>query len=275
MHQGSPTVGTALLDAYVKTGNTDEAAKVFEEIDERDIIAWSAMLSGYAQKGDIQGAVRVFRQLLKNGVRPDEFTFSSVINSCVTFMASVEQGKQFHGSAIKSGHSNALCVSSALVTMYAKRGNIEIANEIFKRQQDCRTGMLDIAMALIDKMPFPAGAIVWRSLLAASQVHRNLELGKRAAENLIPLQPHDSSAHVLLSNFYAATGDWQERAEVRKLMDVRKVKKETGYSWIEVKNKTYSFMAGDVSHPLSDNIYMKLDELSVRLKDEGHQPDTN
>ncbi|KAK4369483.1 hypothetical protein RND71_013275 [Anisodus tanguticus] len=358
-YQSSPTVGTALLDAYVKTGNTDEAAKVFEEIDEKDIIAWSAMLSGYAQKGDIQSAVGVFRQLTKSGVCPNEFTFSSVINACVTSMASVEQGKQFHGRAIKSGHSNALCVSSALVTMYAKRGNIESANEIFKRQQvrdlvswnsmisgyaqhgngrkalkifeemqkrnldmdnitfigiisacthaglvnegqkyfdmmvndlhispkmeiySCmvdlysRAGMLDKAMALIDEMPFSAGAIVWRTLLAASRVHRNVELGKCAAENLISLQPHDSSAYVLLSNLYAATGDWQERAKVRKLMDVRKVKKEIGYSWIEVKNKTYSFMAGDVSHPLSDDIYMKLDELSVRLKDEGYQPDTN
>ncbi|WMV55909.1 hypothetical protein MTR67_049294 [Solanum verrucosum] len=358
-YQSSPTVGTALLDAYVKTGDTDEAVKVFEEIDEKDIIAWSAMLSGYAQKGDIQGAVRVFRQLVKDGVRPNEFTFSSVINACVTSMASVEQGKQFHCSAIKSGHSNALCVSSALVTMYAKRGNIESANEIFKRQPErdlvswnsmisgyaqhgygrkalkifeemrkrnldmdnitfigvisacthagllnegqkyfemmvngfhispkmeiyscmvdlySRAGMLDKAMALINKMPFPAGAIVWRTLLAASRVHRNVEMGKLAAENLISLQPQDSAAYVLLSNLYAATGDWQERAKVRKLMDVRKVKKEIGYSWIEVKNKTYSFMAGDVSHPLSDSIYMKLEELRGRLKDAGYQPDTN
>lgn len=45
--------------------------------------------------------------------------------------------------------------------------------------------------------------------------------------------------------------------------------------WIEVKNKTYSFMAGDVSPPLSDSIYMKLDELHGRLKDAGYQADTN
>lgn len=58
-------------------------------------------------------------------------------------------------------------------------------------------------------------------------------------------------------------------------MDERKVKKEAGYSWIEVKKKTYSFLAGDVSHPMSDEIYSKLAELSTRLKDAGYQPDTN
>lgn len=57
-------------------------------------------------------------------------------------------------------------------------------------------------------------------------------------------------------------------------MDEWKVKKEIGYSWIEVKNKTYSFVAGDVSHPLSEMIYAKLEDLSTRLQDMGYQPDT-
>lgn len=358
-YENSPSVGTALLDAYVNLGHTNEAAKVFEIIEEKDIVAWSAMLAGYAQVKDTEGAVRFFRQLAKEGVGPNEYTFSSVIDACNTPTAAAEQGKQFHASSVKSGYSNALCVSSALVTMYAKRGNIESANEVFKRQQErdlvswnsmisgyaqhgyakkalvvfeemrrknlgmdsitfiavisacthaglvkegknyfdmmvkdlqipptmevfscmvdlySRAGMLEQAVALIDGMPFPAGATVWRTLLAACRVHRNIKLGKLAAEKLISLEPNDSAAYVLLSNLYAAAGKWQERAKVRKLMDARKVKKEIGYSWIEVKNKIYSFMAGDVSHPLSDHIYMKLEELSIRLKDAGHQPDTN
>ncbi|KAI8524312.1 hypothetical protein RHMOL_Rhmol13G0140700 [Rhododendron molle] len=358
-YEKSPSVGTALLDAYIKIGHTSEAAKVFVLIEEKDIVAWSAMLGGYAQLGDTEGAVKVFLQLAKDGVRPNEFTFCSVVNACANPIAAVEQGKQFHASSIKSGYNNALCVSSALVTMYAKRGNIVSANEIFKRQRErdlvswnsmisgyaqhgygkkalqvfeemrfrkmemdgvtfigvisacthaglvvegeryfnmmvkdhfinptmehyscmvdlySRAGMLGKAMDLINTMPFPAGATIWRTLLAACRVHLNVDLGKLAAENLISLQPLDSAAYVLLSNVYAAAGNWKERAKVRKLMDERKVKKEAGYSWIEVKNKTYSFLAGDHSHPLSDQIYLKLEELGIRLKDAGYLPDTN
>lgn len=358
-YESSPTVGTALLDAYVKIGgHIKEAAKVFETIYEKDIVAWSAMLAGYAQNGDSEGAATVFRQLAKDGVRPNEFTFSSVINACATSTSAVEQGKQFHASSIKFGYNNALCVSSALVTMYAKRGNIESAYEVFKRQQErdlvswnsmisgyaqhgyapkalqifeemqnrnmemdvitfigvisacthtglvnegqkyfdmmvkdlhippsmeiyscmvdlySRAGLLEKAMDLINEMPFPAGATVWRTLLAACRVHRNVEIGKLAAEKLISLQPQDSAAYVLLSNLYAADGSWQEREKVRKLMEEKKVKKETGYSWIEIKNKTHTFTAGDISHPLSNNIYMKLEELSFRLREAGYQPDT-
>ncbi|XP_065869083.1 pentatricopeptide repeat-containing protein At2g27610 [Euphorbia lathyris] len=355
----SPTVGTALLDAYVKLGNLDEASKVFGRIAEKDIVAWSAMLSGYAQIGETEGAINVFIQMAKEGVEPNEYTFSSVINACTAPTAAVEQGKQIHAWSIKSRFHNALCVSSALVTMYAKRGDIESANQVFKRQRvrdlvswnsmitgyaqhghgrkalevfkemqtqnlemdgvtfigvisacahaglvdegqryfdimvkdrhieptmelySCmvdlysRAGMLEKAMDVINRMPFPADTTVWRTLLAASHVHRNVELGKLAAEKLISLQPHDSAAYVLLSNIYAATGDWKERTKVRKLMGIRKVKKEAGYSWIEVKKNTYSFLAGDVSHPMSDEIYLKLDELRMKLKDFGYQPDTN
>lgn len=358
-YEKSPSVGTALLDAYIKIGHTSEAAKVFVLIEEKDIVAWSAMLGGYAQLGDTEGAVKVFLQLAKDGVRPNEFTFCSVVNACASPIAAVEQGKQFHASSIKSGYNNALCVSSALVTMYAKRGNIVSANEVFKRQRErdlvswnsmisgyaqhgygkkalkvfeemrfrkmemdgvtfigvisacthvglvvegeryfnmmvkdhfinptmehyscmvdlySRAGMLGKAMDVINTMPFPAGATIWRTLLAACRIHLNVDLGKLAAENLISLQPLDSAAYVLLSNVYAAAGNWKERAKVRKLMDERKVKKEAGYSWIEVKNKTYSFLAGDHSHPLSDQIYLKLEELGIRLKDAGYLPDTN
>nr|KJB09049.1 hypothetical protein B456_001G121300 [Gossypium raimondii] len=316
-YEKSPSVGTAILDAYVKLGNIEEAAKAFEQIDERDIVAWSAMLAGYAQIGDSEGATNIFMQLVKEGIKPNEFTFSSVINACASPTAPFEQGKQFHAWSIKSKLSDALCVCSALITMYAKRGNIDNAYQVFRRQQErdlaswnsmisgyaqhghakkaleifeemrrenmemdditfigvisacshaglvdegekyfnvmiekhrisptmqlyscmvdlySRAGMLDKAMDIINTMPFPAGATVWRTLLAASRVHRHLELGKLAAEQLISLQPQDSAAYVLLSNIYAAAGNWHERRNVRKLMDQRKVKKEAGYSWIE------------------------------------------
>ncbi|XP_057956404.1 pentatricopeptide repeat-containing protein At2g27610 [Malania oleifera] len=358
-YQNSSPVGTALLDAYVKLGKTNEASKVFELIDEKDIVAWSAMLAGFAQVGDTERAIKIFLLLRKEGIKPNEYSFSSVINACAGPMAAMDQGKQVHANSIKSGFNNALCVSSALVTMYAKRGSVESAYEVFKRQGErdlvswnsmisgyaqhgygkkaleifkemksqnmgmdgitfigvisacahaglvgegkkfydmmvkdlnihptmehysCmvdlygRAGMFEKAIDIINGMPFPAGATVWRTLLGTCRVHLNLELGKLAAEKLISIQPEDSAAYVLLSNMYAAAGVWQERVKVRELMRERKVKKEAGYSWIEVKNKTHAFLAGDLSHPLSDHIYSKLEEIGMRLKDAGYHPDTN
>ncbi|XWS28589.1 hypothetical protein CRYUN_Cryun25bG0083300 [Craigia yunnanensis] len=180
-----------LADAYVKLGNIKEAANVFEQIDERDVVAWSAMLADYAQIGDSEGASKIFIRLVKEGIKPNQFTFSSVINACAAPIAPLEQGKQFHARSIKCKLSDALCCPSA-----------------------CS--------------------------------HPGL-VGE--GEKYFNMMPQDSAAYVLLSNIYAAAANWHETRNVRKLMEKRKVKKEAGYSWIEVKNKTHSFLAADPSHP--------------------------
>ncbi|KAI3523281.1 hypothetical protein L1887_01341 [Cichorium endivia] len=133
-YESSTSVGTALLDAYMKLGNIDDARKVFEQIQEKDIVTWSAILSGYAQSGDIDEAIKVFIRLENDKIKPNEYTFSSIINACAAPNAAIEHGKQFHGRTIKSGFDTALCVTTSLVTMYSKKGNIESANRVFKQQ---------------------------------------------------------------------------------------------------------------------------------------------
>ena len=354
----APSVGTALLAAYSKLGNTHEAMSVFERIDEKDIVTWSAMLATYAQAGDSEGAIKLFKEMARKRVVPNEFTFSSAINVCASPSAASDQGKQFHAISIKSQYQDTLCVSSALVTMYSKKGSIESAQRVFERQSErdlvswnsmvsgyaqhgygkkaikifremaargleldgitfigvivacthtglvqdgrryfnsmvtdhgisptmehyacmvdlySRAGQLKEALKLIEGMPFQAGATVWRTLLGACRVHRNIELGELAAKTLIEMEPNDSAAYVLLSNLYAAAGKWKERDAIRELMDERGVKKEAGISWIQIKNKVHSFLASDTSHPMLDKIQAKVEELMVRLKAKGHKANT-
>ncbi|XP_047317433.1 pentatricopeptide repeat-containing protein At2g27610 [Impatiens glandulifera] len=356
-YEKAPAVGTALLDAYTKLRAAYEAKKVFEVIEVKDIVAWSAMVAAFAQVGDADGAAKVFVQMGKEGVRPNEFTFSSAINACASPSATNVLGKQFHSSSIKHGYSDSSCVSTSLVTMYAKRGNIESASEVFISRTDrdlvswnsmisgyarhgygekaievfhemldkglqmdnitfigvitacahaglvekgeryfemmvekasptmehyscmvnlySRAGMLDKALNVINGMPFAADATIWRILLAGCRNQLNLEMGKFAAKKLISLDPGDSAAYVLQSNMYAAAGKWEEKDGVRKMMDEKKVKKEAGYSWVEVNHRRYRFMAGDHSHPLSNSIYLKLEEICDRVKEAGYVADTS
>ncbi|KAF3791907.1 Pentatricopeptide repeat-containing protein [Nymphaea thermarum] len=135
-YESSPKVGTALLTEYVKLCCMEEAAKIFSLMDEKDKVSWSAMLMGYAQIGDSEGAARLFRRMTQQGLEPNEFTFSGVLNACSSPTAAVEQGKQLHGLVIKSCFDNAICVSSALVTMYARRGDIDHAFKLFMRHTE-------------------------------------------------------------------------------------------------------------------------------------------
>ncbi|KAK1263510.1 Pentatricopeptide repeat-containing protein [Acorus gramineus] len=132
--EGTATVSTALLTAYVRRGDASDARAIFRRIRCRDIVAWSAMMMGYAQTGDSDGAVELFKEMLKGPIVPNEFTFSSVINACASPTAAIEQGKQFHAFATKCGQDSAVCVSSAIVTMYVKRGCINDADRVFAGQ---------------------------------------------------------------------------------------------------------------------------------------------
>ena len=43
------SVGTALLDTYMKTRNVGDGRRVFDEIGERNVVSWTSLLSCYAR----------------------------------------------------------------------------------------------------------------------------------------------------------------------------------------------------------------------------------
>ena len=75
---------------------------------------------------------------------------------------------------------------------------------------------------------------------------------------------------MLLSNIYAKTGKWDNVSELRKCMRVSGLQKERGWSSMEVNGTLHKFLAADNSHPLSKEIYSKLDEIVAKLKSSGH-----
>ncbi|GJN18765.1 hypothetical protein PR202_gb05962 [Eleusine coracana subsp. coracana] len=123
-------VGSALVDMYSKCRAIRWAETVFRRMACRNIISWTAMIVGYGQNGCSEEAVRVFSDMQRDGIKPDDFTLGSVISSCAN-LASLEEGAQFHCLALVSGLMPYITVSNALVTLYGKCGNIEDAHKLF------------------------------------------------------------------------------------------------------------------------------------------------
>ncbi|KAL7185339.1 hypothetical protein ACSBR2_027305 [Camellia fascicularis] len=69
-------------------------------------------------------------------------------------------------------------------------------------------------------------AIIWKTLLSSCKIHKNVDIAKRIAEEVLRLDPQDSAPYVLLSNVQASAKRWQDVSEVRKVMGDRRVKKE-------------------------------------------------
>jgi pentatricopeptide repeat protein len=126
---------------YLRKGETGDALRLFEEMDDVSIITWNAMISGYAQimetaKDDLHArsrgfqALKIFRDLNRSEMKPDLFTLSSILSVCSAMMA-LEQGEQIHAHMIKIGFLSDVVVNSALVNMYNKCGSIEDATKAF------------------------------------------------------------------------------------------------------------------------------------------------
>ncbi|KAK8913673.1 Pentatricopeptide repeat-containing protein [Platanthera zijinensis] len=73
---------SALSDMYAKCGSIDNARRVFDLSSDRDVVSWTAMIGGYFDGGRTVEGLALFSQMLSLGVRPNDFTFAAVLDSC-------------------------------------------------------------------------------------------------------------------------------------------------------------------------------------------------
>ncbi|KAK9271057.1 hypothetical protein L1049_026646 [Liquidambar formosana] len=88
-------LATALVDMYGKCGGSRNARALFDSLENRDVMAWTAMISAYAQADFINQAFNLFVQLRSIGIRPNEVTMVSRLGPCVE-AGSLDVGMWFH-----------------------------------------------------------------------------------------------------------------------------------------------------------------------------------
>ncbi|XP_044478973.1 pentatricopeptide repeat-containing protein At3g02330, mitochondrial-like [Mangifera indica] len=117
-------VGCALVDMYCKCGLTEEAEKIHNRMKERNIVSWNAIISGFSGEKQSENAQRYFSRMLEMGVKPDNFTYAIVLDTCAN-LATVGLGKQIHAQVIKEELQSDVYISRALIDMYSKCGNMQ------------------------------------------------------------------------------------------------------------------------------------------------------
>ncbi|KAL0442386.1 UNVERIFIED_CONTAM: Pentatricopeptide repeat-containing protein [Sesamum latifolium] len=119
-----------MLAACLKSGDVEAGLKIFNSMSLPSLTSWNAILSGYSQNEYHQEAVMLFREMQFRKVRPDRTTFAIVL-SCCAVMGLLEGGKQIHAALLKAEFFTDLYVTSGLIGVYSKCGNIEAAKHIF------------------------------------------------------------------------------------------------------------------------------------------------
>ncbi|XP_042477807.1 pentatricopeptide repeat-containing protein At5g66520-like [Macadamia integrifolia] len=247
-------LGTALIDMYSKCGCTEKALEIFHEMKEKNVLAWSAMINGFAINGRGKDALHLFSQMEMFGTKPNEVTFIGVLNAC-SHSGFVHEGSSYFNSMTKvyglEPNAHHYC---CLVDLYG------------------RAGLLNEAEKVIKSMPMKPNSSILGALLNACRIHGNTQLGEQVGKQLLELEPNHSGRYVLLSNIYALSGRWDCVAELRSVMRERGISKIPGCSFIDVGGAIHEFVAGDNTHPESEKIYGKLEEISKELKLAGYKP---
>ncbi|XP_058179721.1 pentatricopeptide repeat-containing protein At2g03880, mitochondrial-like [Rhododendron vialii] len=251
------SVDNSLLTMYAKCGCIKDAKKVFNLMKIRDVITWTALIIGYAKNGKGKYSLALYDDMIASGIKPDFITFIGLLFAC-SHAGFVEQGRQYFQSmekvyGIKAGPDHYACMIDLLG----------------------RSGKMNEAKELLNQMSVEPDSTVWKALLSACRVHKDIELAERAANALFELEPQNAMPYVMLSNIYSAAGFWENTAKIRRLMKLRGISKEPGCSWMQMNSKVHKFMSEDRSHPKTDQIYSKIDEIMMLIKEAGYVPDMN
>ncbi|XAR66657.1 hypothetical protein NMG60_11012958 [Bertholletia excelsa] len=248
-------VGNSLVVMYSKCGNIKDAVGMFKKIGEKNIVSWNSVIVGCAQHGCGKWALTLFTQMIRAQEGPDEITFTGLLSAC-SHTGMLQKGKHFFKYL---SHSESMEVKlehyACMVDILSRGGKVGEAEELVKH------------------MPMKANTSIWLALLSACRMHRDVELAEKVANNIFDLDSTCSAAYVLLSNLYAARGQWTDVSRIRREMKHRGIMKQPGRSWIILKGLKHVFLSGDRSHPLSMAIYKKLDWLGEKLKEIGYVPD--
>ncbi|KAL8119895.1 pentatricopeptide repeat-containing protein At2g29760, chloroplastic-like [Apium graveolens] len=121
-----------LIALYSSCGHVNIARSLFDRMDVRSVVSWNAIIAAYEQNKAGGDAIMLFRRMQTVGIEYDYITLVSVISACASIGA-LDTGKWVHDLVRCKGLETNVSITSALIDMYAKCGNINLARDVFDR----------------------------------------------------------------------------------------------------------------------------------------------
>nr|DAD21960.1 TPA_asm: hypothetical protein HUJ06_023423 [Nelumbo nucifera] len=123
------SIANSLMGMYGKCNDMTMAWMIFSWM-HRDVVTWNILISAYVHNGYCYEALILFDQMVSENMKPNSVTLVIVLSACA-HLANLELGEKVHCYIKERGLECDLCLSTALVDMYVKCGQLGIAREIF------------------------------------------------------------------------------------------------------------------------------------------------
>ncbi|KMZ60847.1 putative Pentatricopeptide repeat-containing protein [Zostera marina] len=126
-------IETSLVDMYAKNRSLNQAIHIFENMMHRTVVSWSVLISGFAQNSFPNEALAILIQMQnepKPTPMPDSVALVSSLLAC-SQIGILKLGKSIHGFIIRRRIQYDRIISTALIDMYSKCGNIQKSRILF------------------------------------------------------------------------------------------------------------------------------------------------
>ncbi|KAJ6833994.1 pentatricopeptide repeat-containing protein [Iris pallida] len=133
---GGDLLSACALSAW---GSLAHARSIFDALDERGAFHFNTMIRAYVDSSDPNTALCLYQEMVEQDVEPDGFTFPFALKACALLSSAVGEGAQLHASAIKFGFGADAYAQNGLISLYGRRGEIELSRKVFEQLGSNRT----------------------------------------------------------------------------------------------------------------------------------------
>uniref|UniRef100_A0A453R716 Pentatricopeptide repeat-containing protein n=1 Tax=Aegilops tauschii subsp. strangulata TaxID=200361 RepID=A0A453R716_AEGTS len=124
-----------MVAAYAKHGDMEKARELIDRVPETDVVSWNTIITGYSTKGMLKEALEVLDEMKCAGWLPDEATIVSLLSCCAN-LGSLDTGRMIHSMHLEGRPCTSILLGNALLSMYAKCGDLQAALEVFNRTKE-------------------------------------------------------------------------------------------------------------------------------------------
>ncbi|CAK7346872.1 unnamed protein product [Dovyalis caffra] len=169
-----------VLSGFAKAGEMEIARRLFNEMPSRNAVVWNAMIHSYARNGSPREAVRLFMELNSDPLDKsccDTFVLATVTGAYAD-LGAIQCGKQIHGRMLIHNVQFDSVLTSSLVNLYGKCGDLDSANYVLNMMEEpddfslsalitgyANLGRMNDARRAFNRKSNPC-VVVWNSLIS-------------------------------------------------------------------------------------------------------------
>ncbi|KAK7858541.1 pentatricopeptide repeat-containing protein [Quercus suber] len=124
------SINNSVLGMYSSLLDLDAAAKIFDEMECKNVISWTTMIGLLVDLEYASDALELFSRIRYGGISHDTVVIMNLISACA-IIGGLKRGRKVHAQAVVCGFGSELTLVNSLIAMYSRCGDLNSSRTVF------------------------------------------------------------------------------------------------------------------------------------------------